>query len=121
MEGKVTNLLQEENVLTSFVLPELLKGDYETIKKFYKEEKGLLKYQFNLECVYRYKEHSLDEESEKLLSTISKSFIASDTFEALTDGDLHNIFEQYVRRVKIYKRIKMSDLNKEETAWRISR
>ena len=88
MEGKVTNLLQEENVLTSFVLPELLKGDYETIEKFYKEEKNLLKYQFNLECVYRYKKHSLDEESEKLLSTISKSFIASDTFEALTDADI---------------------------------
>ena len=88
MEGKVTNLLQEESVLTSFVLPELLKGDYETIQKFYKEEKGLLKYQFNLECVYRYKEHSLDEESEKLLSTISKSFIASDVFEALTDADI---------------------------------
>ncbi len=88
MEGKVTNLLQEESVLTSFVLPELLKGDYETIQKFYKNEKGLLKYQFNLECVYRYKEHSLDEESEKLLSTISKSFIASDAFEALTDADI---------------------------------
>ena len=88
MEGKVTNLLQEENVLTSFVLPELLKGDYETIEKFYKEEKNLLKYQFNLESVYRYKKHSLDEESEKLLSTISKSFIASDTFEALTDADI---------------------------------
>ena len=88
MEGKVTNLLQEESVLTSFVLPELLKGDYETVKKYISENEKLEKYSFNLECVYRYKDHSLDEESEKLLSTLSKSFIASDAFEALTDSDI---------------------------------
>ncbi len=88
MEGKVTNLLQEESILTSFVLPELLKGDYETVKKYIKEKDELHKYSFNLECVYRYQNHSLDESSEKLLSTISKGFIASDAFEALTDSDM---------------------------------
>lgn len=88
MEGKVTNLLQEESVLTSFVLPELLKGDFETVLKYISENKKLEKYRFNLECVYRYKGHSLSRESEKLLSMISKSFIASDTFEALTDADM---------------------------------
>ena len=88
MEGKVTNLLQEESILTSFVLPELLKGDYQTVLKYIEENKKLEKYHFNLECIYRYKGHSLSEENEKLLSTISKSFIASDTFEALTDADM---------------------------------
>ena len=88
MEGKVTNLLQDESILTSFVLPELLKGDYETVLKYIEENKNLEKYRFNLECVYRYKGHSLSEENEKLLSTISKSFIASDAFEALTDADM---------------------------------
>ncbi len=87
-EGKVTNLLQEESILTSFVLPELLKGDYEVVKKYISENKDLEKYRFNLECVYRYQNHSLSEESEKLLSNISKSFVASDTFEALTDADM---------------------------------
>ena len=87
-EGKVSNLLREYSILSSFVLPELLKGDYEKVKEFVKENKGLEKYSFNLEEIYRYQEHSLSEENEKLLSTISKSFIADETFEALTDADI---------------------------------
>ena len=87
-EGKVSNLLQEYSVLSSFVLPELLKGDYNTVKKYLDEDKNLEKYRFNLENVYRYQEHSLNEESEKMLSQLSKSFIADETFEALTDADI---------------------------------
>ena len=88
MEGRVTNLLQEESVLSSFVLPELLKGDYGVVLEYIKENDKLKKYRFNLEMVYRYQNHSLSEESEELLSNISKSFIASDAFEALTDADM---------------------------------
>ena len=88
MEGRVTNLLQEESVLSSFVLPELLKGDYDVVLEYIKENDKLKKYRFNLEMVYRYQNHSLSEESEELLSNISKSFIASDAFEALTDADM---------------------------------
>lgn len=88
MEGRVTNLLQEESVLSSFVLPELLKGDYGVVLEYIRENDKLKKYRFNLEMVYRYQNHSLSEESEELLSNISKSFIASDAFEALTDADM---------------------------------
>ena len=87
-EGKVTNLLQEYSVLSSFVLPELLNGDYEKVKEFIKENKKLEKYSFNLEEIYRYQNHRLSEENEILLSTISKSFIADEAFEALTDADM---------------------------------
>ena len=87
-EGKVTNLLQEYGVLSSYVLPELLNGDYEKVKEFVKENKSLEKYRFNLEEVYRYQNHRLSEENEVLLSTLSKSFIADETFEALTDADM---------------------------------
>ena len=87
-EGKVTNLLQEHGILSSFVLPELLKGDYDVVKKYIKENKGLEKYSFNLEEIYRYQKHSLSEECEKMLSNLSKSFIADEAFEALTDADI---------------------------------
>ena len=87
-EGKVANLLQEYSVLSSFVLPELLNGDYEKVKEFIKENKSLEKYRFNLEEVYRYQNHRLSEEGEMLLSSLSKSFIADETFEALTDADM---------------------------------
>ena len=87
-EGKVSNLLQEYKILSSFVLPELLKGDYEKVKEFIKENKPLEKYTFNLHEIYRYQNHRLNEEGEALLSTIGKSFIADDVFEALTDADM---------------------------------
>lgn len=87
-EGKVSNLLQEYNVLSSFVLPELLKGNYETVKKFLNENSKLRKYRFNLENIYREQDHSLSEEKEELLSNLSKCFIADETFEALTDADI---------------------------------
>lgn len=89
MEGKVTNLLQEYSVLTSFVMPELMKGDYQTVLNYIKEEKELEVYRFNLEEVYRYQEHSLSEEKEELLSHLSKSLgSASEAFESLTDADI---------------------------------
>ena len=87
-EGKVAKLLQEYSVLSSFSIPELLKGDYEKVKGFIKENKDLEKYRFNLEEIYRYQGHSLSEEQEKIVSLLSKSFIADETFEALTDADI---------------------------------
>ena len=41
--GLVTKLMVETSSMSSFVDPELLKGDYQTIKKFYKDEPKLLK------------------------------------------------------------------------------
>ncbi len=89
MEGKVSNLLQEYSVLSSFVIPELLKSNYDVVLKYIENNKKLEKYRFNLECIYRYQKHSLNEEMEKMLSMLSKSFIADDTFEALTDADMY--------------------------------
>lgn len=87
--GKIDNLNQKYSELTSFVTPELLSVDYEKIKNFYKDDSRLLNYEFNLECVYRYKEHTLDEKSEQMLSMFSKVFGNSeDTYSALTDGDM---------------------------------
>ena len=86
--GKVQNLLQEYSVLSSFVLSELLKGNYDMVKSYIQENENLRKYRFNLEEIYRYQNHSLSEENEKILSILSKSFIAEDAFESLTDADI---------------------------------
>lgn len=89
MEGKITNLLQQYSVLTSFVVPELMKGDYNKVLSYIDEEKGLEVYRFNLEELYRYQEHSLNEDQEELLSHLSKSLgSASEAFESLTDSDI---------------------------------
>ena len=89
LQGTVDNLLQNYSELTSFVTPELLSIDYDKIKEYYKEEPKLLDYEFNLESIYRYKEHVLDEKSEKILSTLSKVLSnPEDCYDSLTDSDL---------------------------------
>ena len=87
-EGMVANIMQEYSILSSFVLPELLKGDYEVVKDYIKNNDKLSKYAFNLEEIYRYQNHSLSEKEEVILSTLSKSFISDEVFEALTDADI---------------------------------
>lgn len=87
--GLVTKLMVETSSMSSFVDPELLKGDYQTIEKFYKDEPKLLKYKYNLERLYRFKSHTLSEDEEKILSTLGDSLGASeDIYEALTDSDM---------------------------------
>ena len=87
--GSIDNVLNRYSELTSFVTPELLSIDYDKIKEYYKEKPKLLDYEFNLECIYRYKSHTLDEKSEKILSTLSKVFgNPEDCYDSLTDSDM---------------------------------
>ena len=70
MEGKITNLLQQYSVLTSFIMPELMQGDYNKVLEYIKENKELETYRFNLESIYRYQAHSLNHDEELLLSPL---------------------------------------------------
>ena len=58
MLGMVDNIMVKYNEATSFVLPELLKSDYEKVLKYLSVEPNLKKYQYNLEKIYRYKSHN---------------------------------------------------------------
>lgn len=87
--GQINNVLQKHSEITSYVIPEMLTISYDKIKEYYTINPKLLEYKFNLECIYRYKEHTLDEKQEKILSTLSKIFNnPENTYEALTDSDL---------------------------------
>ena len=89
MSGKIQNLLAKYNELDSFSNPEMMKVDYEVVKKFYEEEPKLKEYEFVLEQIYRYKDHILTEEQESLLSAFSNiNSIPEEAFEALTDSDI---------------------------------
>jgi len=86
---KSRELMTKYSEIYSFVEPELLKSDFKNVLEFIKEEKGLEKYRFNLEQVYRYKEHTLSFLEEKMLSTLGEALSASgEIYEALTDSDL---------------------------------
>lgn len=87
--GQINNVLQKHSEITSYVIPEMLSISYEQIKEYYNIEPKLLDYEFNLECIYRYKKHTLDEQQEKILSTLSKVFDSPEnSYDALTDSDL---------------------------------
>lgn len=89
LTAEISQLITIYSTLTSFVEPELLKAEYAKILNFYNEKPELLTYRFNLENLYRYKKHTLKENEEKILSTLSEALNASDEiYESLTDSDL---------------------------------
>lgn len=88
MTNKVSDLFTKYNELSSFVVPEILKLDEEKLNTFCKEEEKLEDYRFSIENIYRFKNHTLDEEKEKMLSNLSKCLSnPEETYEALTDSD----------------------------------
>ena len=88
MKNKVLDLFTKYNELSSFVVPEILKLDEKKLVSFYKDEERLEDYRFSIENIYRFKNHTLDEEKEKMLSNLSKCLSnPEETYEALTDSD----------------------------------
>jgi oligoendopeptidase F len=89
MVGKIENLNTKIGVVTSFVTPELLKGDYSTVLDYIKSNKGLEKYDFYLEKLYESKEHILSEAEETILSNFNIVFNSpSNTASLLRNADL---------------------------------
>ena len=89
LKGKISNLDIEYSKISSFVLPTLLKEDYSKIEKFYEEEPKLLEHKFSLENIFRYKEHTLNEREEKMLSTLSGALSNSeDIYDVFTNSDM---------------------------------
>lgn len=86
---RVSNLYDEWSKVSFFVTPTILKKDYKDIEAFYKVEPKLLDYEIILKREFRYKDHILSDEEEKLLSNITKAF-GNDyqTYSLLKDSDL---------------------------------
>ncbi len=88
-QGLVVNLITKYDSNSSFVNPELMATDYETILGYIKKEKRLEEYSFILENLYRFKKHILDEKTESIISKFNKVCnSSSDIYESLTDADL---------------------------------
>lgn len=86
---QVSNLHDKFLKNAFFVGPTILKKDYREIEEYYKEEPKLLDYEIILKNEYRYKEHTLSDAEEKLLSSISKMLNTNyETYELLKDSDL---------------------------------
>ena len=87
--GRVLNLCDLANKNTYFFSTEILKEEYSKIEEFYQEESHLLEYEKVIKEIYKYKEHTLSDMEEKLLSNLSKAFGQDEqTYSYLTDSDL---------------------------------
>lgn len=88
LKDKADKLLEFCNEKTSFTNSELLSAPYSKIKEYLKENKNLEKYAFYLEKIFRYEEHTLSKEEEKIISMASNTFGTPDNvFSALDNSD----------------------------------
>ena len=89
LEEKARFIAEEYDKVMAFFTPQFLKLDKKTIDEFYINNKKLEEYKVALDRIYRYKEHTLSDVEEKLLSELSSVFDrSSKTYEILTDCDL---------------------------------
>ena len=86
---KVSNLYDEWSKICFFVTPTILKKNYTEIEKYYEKEPKLKEYETILKREFRYKDHTLTDEEEKLLSNMTKIFNNNyETYELLKDSDI---------------------------------
>ena len=89
LKEEVTNLYNEYIKKTYFVDSNILKIDYDSIKKFYDKNPKLREYEIYLKEMFRFKKYILSDAEEKLLANLSKAFGNNyDTYELLKDSDL---------------------------------
>lgn len=89
LRGKVSNLYAELSNKAYFITPNILKLSWEEIEKFIKEEPKLKEYEKMLRDEFRFKEHTLSDNEEKLLSSLHKMMGNNyDTYELFKDCDL---------------------------------
>lgn len=87
---KTETLNDEVNEALSFVRPEILNCNYETVLNYEKEKKQLEEYHFALESLFRYQDHTLSEKEEAIIASASNAFGAcDDIFYNLDNADIH--------------------------------
>lgn len=86
---RVSNLLNLYSKSSYFIIPSILKCEYDTILKYYEEEPKLYEYESCIKDIYRYKNYTLSDLEEKLLSSFGKALGNSyDTYELFKDCDM---------------------------------
>ena len=98
---KLSESLSEE---FSFIEPEMMATEYETVKKYIDENKNLEEYKFYLEDFYRYKKHSLSQTEEDIYVKALNAFgNCSEVYTNInnTDIDLGYIKDEEGNDVKL--------------------
>lgn len=95
---KINNIILQYNEAVSYVVPEILKGDYNTILKYIDELDELKSYSFMFEEMFRVKEHILSDREEAII----EGFKAS--------AEYYSKSSQFIRNKEIdFKEIELED------------
>ena len=74
----------------SFVTPEMLNCNYDDVLKLIDKDSRLEEYRFDLEKMFRYKEHTLSEDEEAIITKASNAFGTGDeAFYNLDNSDIN--------------------------------
>ena len=85
---EVESISTEFATKTSFITPEITFADSDKIRNYLKENKGLQRYQRDINDILEEKEHILSKEEENLLSNYQEVFSAPEnTFDILTNAE----------------------------------
>lgn len=86
---QVEKMFEDIYAQTSFIKTEFLSNDYDLILKYISENEKLKEYAFNLEQIYRYKDHILSEQEEKIITLASNTFgTGHDVFYNFNNADI---------------------------------
>lgn len=89
LKMKIEKLSDELNEAYSFITPEFMEGDYNLVLKYIEENPKLEEYKFNLECIYRYKNHSLSKiEEDIFVKAVNVFGNCSEAFNAIDNADI---------------------------------
>ena len=89
LKMRIEKLSEDIGEQYSFIEPEMLSSDYNTVLKYIDENNELKEYKFYLECIFRYKDHSLSIEEEEVYTKAVNSFgNCSEAFSNLNNADI---------------------------------
>lgn len=75
---------------TSFISSEMLSVDYDLVSSYIKDDDRLKEYAFDLEKMFRYKEHTLSEKEEAIITEATNAFgTGSNAFNYIDNADIN--------------------------------
>ncbi len=90
LKMRIEKLGEEISSKTSFISSEMLSKDYNDIKKYIDEDERLQEVSFDLEKMYRYKDHTLSEKEEAIITeALNAMGTGHDAFYNLDNADIH--------------------------------
>lgn len=90
LKMRIEKLNESLNEKYSFIEPEMLQSDYDTVLKYIEENQNLKEYKFYLETIFRFKQHSLTLEEEEIYTKALNAFgNCSEVFSNINNADIN--------------------------------